>query len=92
MSTNKIILESLSMDLLRVALGLHRGSKNMAKKFEEEALARSNELDIKSLKPYLQNILLKIRADFKSNSDDEKAEEALMYSTLIRNYCLKFLP
>lgn len=89
--SNKIVLESLSMDLLRVAIGLHRGSKNMAKKFEEEALARSNELDKRSLKPYLQTILLKLQTNFKSNSDHEKAEEALMYSTLIRNYCTKYL-
>lgn len=37
---NKYILESLASDLKRVALGMHRGSNQMAKKFLDEALKR----------------------------------------------------
>jgi len=33
---NKYILESLASDLKRVALGIHRGSNQMTKKFLEE--------------------------------------------------------
>lgn len=90
-SSNKIILESLSMDLLRVALGLHRGSPKMAQRFEEEAMERAGEIKKQDLKPYLINILTKVEASFRSKPDEKKAEEALMYSTLIRNYCQTYL-
>ncbi|MDO8570329.1 MAG: hypothetical protein Q7R97_01980 [Candidatus Daviesbacteria bacterium] len=44
----KLIVESLAMDLKRVALGLYRGSNIMADRFKEEALKRSQELEIKT--------------------------------------------
>ncbi|KKR50041.1 MAG: hypothetical protein UT87_C0021G0001, partial [Candidatus Levybacteria bacterium GW2011_GWC1_40_19] len=40
MNRNKIAIESLSMDLLRVALGYHRGSNKMTKNFLREAKKR----------------------------------------------------
>ncbi len=76
---NKFILESLASDLKRVALGLHRGSDIMAKKFLKEALKRREELKRDQVVPYIQNLLNNL--DRKINAD-----EALMYSTLIQNY------
>lgn len=84
--TTKVIIESLSMDLLRVALGLHRGSQAMAKKFEKEALNRSLELE--SFHPknlYLQNLISKTKKTLRNNSP-KKAEELLMYSVLFKNF------
>lgn len=87
---NKIILESLSMDLLRVAKGLYRGSDSMAERFLEEALLRKNEVKQSELKPYFKKILLAMEKSLKSSDKEKKAEDALMYSTLIRNYSRTF--
>jgi len=76
---NKFILESLASDLKRVALGLHRGSDSMAKRFLEEARERKREIKMDKIAPYIKNLLNNM--DKKMNADD-----ALMFSTLIQNY------
>lgn len=76
---NKFILESLSSDLKRVALGLHRGSNAMAQRFLDEALKRRDEVEIGEVTPYIKNLLDKLNKNIDS-------ESALMYSTLIQNY------
>jgi hypothetical protein len=86
---NKYILESLSMDLIRVAIGNQRKSFAMAKRFYEEALKRKKELDTKLLKRYMLRILDKIEI-MKDNDPELISEQALMYSTLIQNYTQKF--
>jgi len=88
---NKIILESLSMDLLRIALGLKRGSYKMAERFLEEALRRKKEVNEKEIKPYLQQTLIRMEDALLASDIEKKAEDALMYSTVIRNYCQTFL-
>ena len=81
---NKIILESLSMDLLRIALGLHRGSYKMAERFSQEALKRKSEINEHEIKPYLRQTLSLMEQSLKSVDIEKKAEDALLYSTLIR--------
>lgn len=79
-NSQKIILQSLSMDLLRAALGRHRGSHAMANRFIEESKKRLSELD--------SSFNVKIISDLKkvlATSSDRQAEDLLMYSTLIRN-------
>ena len=76
---NKYILESLASDLKRVALGIHRGSNQMTKKFLEEAFKRKSELKQDKIPSYIQNLLNNL--DKNLNSD-----YALMCSTLIQNY------
>jgi len=88
--SNKIVLESLSMDLLRVAKGLYRGSDRMAERFLEEALLRKGEVKQSEIKPYLKRILIAMEKALKNTDKEKKAEDALMYSTLIRNYSQKF--
>lgn len=88
--SNKIVLESLSMDLLRVAKGLYRGSDRTAERFLEEALLRKNEVKQNEIKPYLKRILIAMEKSLKSTDKVKKAEDALMYSTLIRNYSQTF--
>ena len=84
---NKFILESLSSDLKRVALGLNRGSMGMADRFTKEALERKKELDLKTIRPYMGKLLNKMEEALKNSKNPErKAEDALMYSTLIQNY------
>ncbi|HLC94506.1 MAG TPA: hypothetical protein VJH96_02985 [Patescibacteria group bacterium] len=76
---NKYLLESLAMDLKRVAMGLHHGSYVMAERFIKEALKRKGEIESSTLPPYILNILGKLHAHIDK-------ETALMYSTLIQNY------
>ena len=86
---NQIALASLAMDLRRVALGDHRGSKQMGQRFFEEALKRKGEIDLTNLKPYLR-ILLSQFPTIKNQKDGmEIAEDALMYSTLFQNAAMK---
>ena len=82
---NKIALESLVMDLKRVALGYHRNSLVMAQRFYEEALERKKEIDSNSLKPYARKLLNSIDS-LQNNETDAIADSALMLSTLLQNY------
>ena len=86
---NKIILESLAMDLKRVAQGYYRGSEIMAERFMQEARAREKELQSANLKPYLKKLLSKLENMFEEKDQKKLAEDALMYSTLFQNASLK---
>ncbi len=88
---NKIAIESLSMDLMRVALGLHRGSYKMAKRFSDEALMRCMEIKKTEINPYFAKILTKINRCLSSHPSERTAEDALMYSVLCKNYARKYL-
>ena len=91
MNTNKIAIESLSMDLMRVALGYHRGSVRTAEKFSDEANKRIQEIEKSKVKPYFSRILSKIFISLKNKDQTRIAEDALMYSVLCKNYVNKFL-
>ncbi len=86
----KIVIESLAMDLKRVALGLHRNSLGMAKRFKEEALKRESELESFPLDDYLIK-LTKYTKKFLLTSEEQVAENILMLSTLFQNYAQKRL-
>jgi hypothetical protein len=87
---NKVIIESLSMDLLRVALGYHKGSTKMAERFKEEALKRVQEVDRTQVKPYFVKMLDKLPSVLSHTDIERKAEDALMYSVRCKNYAKKF--
>lgn len=82
----KILIESLSMDLLRVAMGLQRGSLKMAGRFRDEALKRKKEINMNEVEPYVAGLLLSMEKKALDLADDRTAEDMLMYSTLFRNY------
>lgn len=84
----KIIIQSLAMDLKRVALGLHRGSYAMANKFKEEALKREKELEHQRPTGYLKKLIDRSKQALMRNGDSV-AEDALMYSTLFQNYAIR---
>lgn len=88
---NKVVIESLSMDLVRVALGYHRGSIKMAKRFSEEALIRSSEIEKSELKPNFVKILGKLKSILENVDKNRIADDALMYSILCKNYARKYL-
>lgn len=84
----KIIVSSLAMDLLRVAMGLQRGSYTMADRFREEALKRTLELQNQQLSNYLKQ-LVEGTKQVLLNQKPDSAEDILMYSTLFQNFALK---
>jgi hypothetical protein len=86
---NNVALSSLALDLKRIALGLHRNSVTMADRFIKEALLRKNEIHVEIEKPYIVRILSNLDSILANNDTYKKAEDALMYSTLIQNYVLK---
>lgn len=88
---NKIALESLVMDLKRVALGYHRGSLGMAKRFSEEAIKRRQEIDMDTVKPYIRTILRELDTILAHNDTQKIADDALMTSILLQNYTQKSL-
>lgn len=90
MTDQKVILESLAMDLKRVSLGLHRGSLTMAKRFAEEALKRKEEINQSKVDPYVRKLLNELDKKMV-NLDLRAAEDMLMYSILFQNYSIKFL-
>lgn len=85
---NKIVLESLASDLKRIALGLHRGSYRMAERFSQEALKRLNEVDQQQIPQYMCDLLANLHSILNNTDQLRKAEDALMYSTLVQNYVL----
>lgn len=76
------------MDLKRVALGYHRGSVTTADRFLKEALKRKEEIDTTLVKPYVKKLLDKLDVFAKEKDIMRKAEDALMYSTLLQNASL----
>lgn len=83
-----IIIESLAMDLLRVALGLHRGSFAMAERFKKEAINRQKELEQQKTGTYLKKLLKKTMETLEK-AEKNNAEDLLMYSILFQNFAQK---
>ncbi len=79
-NSQKIILQSLSMDLLRAAMGRHRGSHAMADRFIKESQKRIQELD-----PTFSTKIINNLNKVLETPSTRQAEDLLMYSTLIRN-------
>lgn len=86
---NKIILGSLAMDLKRVALGYHRGSPKMAERFIQEVKRWQKSLDTATLPHYIYRILGDFNDLIIQGDQEQIADRALMYSTLIQNYVQK---
>ena len=83
---NKVVLAALASDLKRVSLGLQRKSFKMADRFCEEALKRKTEVSTGQLHAYIRKVLNSMELSLKSKDMERKAEDVLMYSTLIQNY------
>lgn len=82
-SSQKILVESLAMDLKRVALGQQRGSTAMVTRFTQEALQRGKELEQGNLTGYLKKLLSRSKEVL---SKDKSGEDVLVYSTLLQNF------
>jgi hypothetical protein len=86
---NKMLLAALSQDLYRVAIGYHESSVKIAERFSQEVLKRRKEVDVKSVKPYIHTILMKLPEMLMQENKQQIAEDALVYSILFQNYALK---
>ena len=82
-------LASLAMDLKRAALGYHRGSIRMAERFYMEAVKRKQEIDMSSVKPYIQKLLKQIESANNHTDPKLRAENFLTYSILFQNASIK---
>jgi hypothetical protein len=87
MTKKRMLIGSLSNDLVRVANLTHRGSTKAAQRFLEEAKRWATELQKYDLKEYIANIVDEVLSETKLTI--ESAEKLLMYSTLLQNYTLK---
>ena len=86
--TTKNALEALAMDLKRVANAYHRGSNRMAEVFIKESLSYVPLINKTEVKPHIQDIVSGIPTVFKQVNKKQLAELALMYGTLLQNYCV----
>ena len=89
MNENKFAIESLAMDLKRVALGYYNGSERTAERFCQEALKRKEEISPTHLKPYFRKVIQSLPQILSQEDKSRLAEDALMYSTIAQNYALK---
>ena len=85
---NKVALSSMAMDLKRAALGWHRNSNMVAERFFLEAIKRRNEVDDSQVSQHIKDIFKKVENFVHISDTSEKAENALMFSTLIQNFVL----
>ncbi len=83
---NKILLESMALDLKRVALGSHSHSTKMAERFLQEVFKRSEMLDTTSFSSSLKTVLTNMKRHLKLDNSQRLADDALMYSTLLISF------
>ena|SRR6185369_4626069 len=86
--STRILVESLSMDLLRTALGLHRKSFKMAERFKQESLKGLQELESRKLKDVRLRALIKKTIQVFELNKEDMHEDLLMYSTLFQNFAI----
>ncbi len=79
---------ALASDLKRIALGIQKKSYPMADRFSQEALRWKSEIKTGELQHYMRAIIDNLDRILKGENSDRKAEDALMYSTLIQNYVM----
>ena len=82
MTKNQQIIGALAMDLKRVALAKHQGSKRVADRFWQEVIKRKTEVLKTELPNYLKNLYVQIE-----NNNDK--DNLLMYSVVLQNYARK---
>ena len=86
---NKILLESMALDLKRVALGSHSHSTKMAERFLQEVFKRNEMLDTTTLSATLKTLLSTMIEQLTLGNTQRLADDALMYSTLLISFSKK---
>ena len=86
MTNKKMLIGSLSNDLMRVASLTQRGSNEAAHTFFVEAKKWAEQLSKYTFKKYILQIIQDIQTE--TTLSLEKAETFLMYGILLQNYSL----
>ena len=81
----KILLQSLSSDLKRITLSIERGSVATAARFNQEAEKWLREAKGKTTDPSIKKLLKRVEQVLQGENNPEKAEDCLMYATLLQN-------
>ncbi|NCN82740.1 MAG: hypothetical protein GW947_02120 [Candidatus Pacebacteria bacterium] len=82
----RLLVGSLSSDLLRVASLTQRGSTTAAQRFLFEAKRWALQLQSCEEAAYIKNIAADVRGDTEQETSLQTAEKYLMYSVLLQNY------
>ena len=85
---SRVLVGSLSNDLLRVATLVQRGSTIAAERFFVEAKRWAAQLQNSDEATYIKNIASEIYGETEQQISLETAEKYLMYSVLLQNYAL----
>ncbi len=85
--TTKYIIQALSQDLYRAAIGFHCGSQKTAQIFTKEAKQKITQLHEMQKDTYLDKLVSRT-LPLLSEQKDNIADHLLMYSTLFKNYAL----
>lgn len=88
MTDTKLLVGSLSNDLMRVASMMGRGSHQTAVRFLIEAKKWAKELESKQVKEYIRKIIKDVVNSNTDDISDAEAEKYLMYGVLLQNYAL----
>ena len=86
---NKILLESMALDLKRVALGAHSKSYKMADRFLQEVLKRNDLLDTRNFPKSLKKVLKLMVKQLRLHDTNRLADDALLYSTILISFSKK---
>lgn len=90
MNAGKIIFGSLALDLHRVAMGYHNKSFKMADRFMLEVQDRTQEAMTLEIQPYMKPHIAQINKLADIEDIEKRAEDALTYSVIVQNYCMKY--
>ena len=82
-------LAALSMDLKRVALASYNHSFKVADRFIQESLAKKNKIDATAQRSHVRRLLTSLDSVLSQKDTAKRAEDALLYSTLLQNAALK---
>ena len=83
---NKLLLESMSLDLKRVALGAHSHSSKMAERFLQEVFKRKQLLDNSKFSESQIKMLNSMEKQLRIQNIKRLPDDALMYSTILLSF------
>lgn len=82
---NKQLLQAISLDLKRAAIGFHSNSQKMAERFLQESIKRIERIDTSALPQTLRKTILTASQKL-STPTATTDEDALTYSTILLSF------
>lgn len=80
---NTKLLQAMALDLKRCAIGYYSNSNKMADRFFQEVCMRTSQLDSSLLNSQTQKIVKKLQNLSQETNFKKRAEDCLMYSTIL---------